>query len=560
MVALFKNKFLEHGQFFLALIVFFIGIFFLVRPFKNMIFRDDDYVLVAHSQISTFQDIKTVFTSDQLVWFDSTGKRASSAFNALYRPVGFLFFAGLVNLFKKKSQYVFQASLALHTINAVIVFYFLGLFLPLLFAFFGALFFLFHPSLGWLYQLCTIQDILFLTLFFITIAFYRKYLLSGRFYYCALSALFYLLTLLTKEFILVFPLILFVYGIAFNKKSSLHSFFAALFNQLYLFVIINIGYIALRIYLFGLNTDSSQFHLSLGSYNVKEALWTYIEMTKELVGFTFLVNPNPRIRMVFLLPLLSIFIVWFYKSAQKKLLVFIVFSLVVMVWPCFILTFPTPRYLYIGLPFFILFFLYAATTSCAAHRFSTLALLCASMVPWGFYHVTTSFAIHNSVAALVVNAIQSIDPLIDDSEKEVVFINFPKLFYIPTFDATARFYLKHNTFKIKEYCGMGFCGTGYECRDPIALSATPGGCRFASSTLDTVFVYATPELKAGSDIDGGASDIVSKYHIDRKEGDWKISEYSVFFKKNIDELLRQYTFIAWNNEEKKFYKLIEGQL
>lgn len=273
----------KKSSLFPLLIIITIAIGLYLSTLKNGFVYDDESTIVNNTFIKSYDNLPLLF--DKTAYFRGSGEIS-------YRPVvTFTYFIDY-SIYGLKPWGYHLTNVFLHAVNGILLYIFLNLFItpysscrtsP---AFIISLLFLTHPVLTETVNCISYREDLLAFMFFMTtISLYlrvKKTEVSGRrpldrvFLYL-LSCLAYILALLSKEMAVTVPLIIYCYEWFYSDKKEF-GLRTLLLNGLNVgYVLITVGYIYLRFYLFqnpieanlphwGINTRIATVPLLLVNY------------------------------------------------------------------------------------------------------------------------------------------------------------------------------------------------------------------------------------------------------------------------------------------------------
>lgn len=361
MVAI-KKKFNKHSRFWISFIIFVLVFVLLGLPFTNWGFMNDDFGLIFHSKIKDLNDILKFFIEGDAGAFlhpSNYVPHEKSFFSVYYRPMAFVFHAIGTAIwgFNPYGHYLFF--IFFHAINSVLVFNFLNLFFEIGLAWWGAMFFAFHPSLcSWLGWISGLQQVMNFT-FAILIAILFKHFLDSKnkiFYFCSLFL--FLIALFTRETLVFFPIIIFLwtfvcstgYGTVienFLKSSLITSGF----------LLVDAFYWLFRIYHFPLKSGSlSESFLFKFFMQLNSRFFDLVTFLSDLAGLSFLPNGHRLLKGFLIIVIFSFLIYLFIQCKEKRLILFLIMISTILIWPA-IFRYYSSRYLYKILPLIAFIFL-----------------------------------------------------------------------------------------------------------------------------------------------------------------------------------------------------------
>lgn len=348
----------------LALVMIVLGI-----PYVHWGFVNDDFGNISHCFIKSYKDLIKFFYEGNIecLIFDSKAQWSQNFICGLYRPMSFIYYLPQAYFFKSYAYGYFLVTVLLHAINAMLIFYVLSQFANLLTAFLLALYFAFHPSLvwlGWISAQTYYWELLVLIFIALTL---KSYLDTKNIFYYLTSCFLYLLNIYLKEATIILPIwiiaAVYTYQCEFHKNQSTGN---RLKQSLFIasgFWIVSIFYLITRAIIFPINTITSQSHtqfnfaLNLSSFiaRQKSRLFDFVTYASDLCGLRLLPQNNQLIKGFLIILILSSIFWLFFKNTKKRILLFLIFSILIFSWPALMMQYQ-PRYLYMSLAFLTLFF------------------------------------------------------------------------------------------------------------------------------------------------------------------------------------------------------------
>jgi hypothetical protein len=372
-----KNYFKKDTKFWLSFLIFTLIFILLGLPFYNWGFMNDDFGCVFHSKIQGFKDFLKFFTEGHSGDFLQPSNFVASEknfFSVYYRPVAFALHSIVTAICGFNPYGHYLAFTLFHALNSVLVFNFFCFFFNINLAFWGAMFFAFHPSFcswfGWVAGMQQVANFAFIALIVIL---FKKYLDSQqgnlllRCIYYLSSILIFLVALFTRETVIFFPAVILLWTFVDKKyckrceicKCSMQStcsliclFFKSILTVSG-FIFVSIFYFLFRLYLFPFKLDSSE-HSQLFSFftNLSSRFFDLVTFLSDLAGLSFLPNGHQILKGSLIILIFSFLIFLFIKCKEKKLILFLLVISAILMWPA-IARYYSSRYLYKALPLFI---------------------------------------------------------------------------------------------------------------------------------------------------------------------------------------------------------------
>ncbi|MFH1254102.1 MAG: hypothetical protein V1646_01575 [bacterium] len=337
---------------------------------------NDDFGVVFHSKVKNFKDILRFFIeghSGDSLQPSNFVPSDKNFFSVYYRPVAFMLHSIVTAICGFNPYGHYLAFTLFHALNSVLVFNFFCFFFNTNLAFWGAMFFAFHPSLcSWFGWIAGFQQVANFTFIALIVILFKKYLDSQkdslllRCVYYLSSIFIFLVALFTRETVIFFPAVILLWTFMDKKyckrgeicKCSMQSTCSSicLFFKSILtvsgFIFVSIFYLLFRLYLFPFKLDSSE-HSQLLSFftNLSSRFFDLVTFLSDLGGLSFLPNGHQVIKGLLIILIFSFLLFLFIKSREKKLILFLLVLSAILMWPA-IARYYSSRYLYKALPLF----------------------------------------------------------------------------------------------------------------------------------------------------------------------------------------------------------------
>ncbi len=349
----------------ITLILFFIGIIaiFMV-PLFTWGFVNDDFIFLHYC-------IKTPWANMLSFFYHGSPSNMGVSANApmpklsflvaLYRPLLSLIIKIQASFFGLNAYSYKLMGLVIHASLSTIILRILLSYFSFTVALISALFFAFHPSLFTWLGVLACQTYAFDLVFLIVIAWALKRFFDTNnawFYFAACLCAF--LSMLARETLLFLPAWIFIFT-AYNNHNSPIIKAVKITSG---FVISHITYFALKLYLFPFNKldSGTGFALTPASFIARQMdrFYDIVTFVCDFFGISLIPGNHQIIKGGLLLMCITLLIVPFFMQRQKLLLAFLILSIAILDWPSLLIV-HHPRYIYVGLPFFIFMFGYALT-------------------------------------------------------------------------------------------------------------------------------------------------------------------------------------------------------
>ncbi|MBM3886748.1 hypothetical protein FJ364_02350 [Candidatus Dependentiae bacterium] len=350
-------------------------------PFTKWGFKTDDWANIQHSQLTSWEDVKNIFTEGNMESINHPSNSApdkGSFLQGLYRPMSFIYYWPQTLLFGTQAYGYFLVTILFHALNTALFFLILAHFFSISASFTAALFFGFHPSLhnwlGWISAQTYFIELFVLGLIFTL--FYR-WLLTKHWYYYAGALLLFFINLLLKEATIILPAWVFLAVLVYKYQQPLETLrlrsgqalqdnlFTAFLNASG-FILISLAYFGIRLSCMPFssnNTSTLGFVLTWQSFITKQCARTmqFVTYVYDILGISWLPKGHRLLNGAILIIIIGLLFLLFIRSNRKLLLLFCLTSTIMFSWPGLLMHYQ-PRYMYMGLPWMITFVVLAFET------------------------------------------------------------------------------------------------------------------------------------------------------------------------------------------------------
>lgn len=365
----------------IAIALFLLIICIMAIPFTNWWFNgcDDFHGLYLGFRTKTWNDLFWFFANGHINQdigpTNSHYNPTTTFFSTYYRPLYCVYVTLQYWAFGTNAYWYYLCNVLFHALNTALLFYLLTLTSTPLASLFGALFFAFHPQIGYRFgAIVNLHYYINVFLILCTFLFFKKYLDSKRLLPYFLACLTFTLALFTRESSLVLPAILMIGAWVYKpfapiRLLSLVPFFA-----------LATGFLGIRLYLYPLSISHNTNLLG----NVNSFLITkkqeFLIFLYDCFGLSWLPWGHPMLRIALLLSFFLLFLWLFINNKYKYLIWMFLFCGAIMLWPGIIGHY-SPRYIYEALPFIIAAYVLCFTGYQGKHQYfkkiilGTLSLL-----------------------------------------------------------------------------------------------------------------------------------------------------------------------------------------
>lgn len=353
----------------LSLFILVFVILVLGLPFYNWGFLHDDFGVVWHSKIKYWKDLLYFFNEPgmtSVVQPSNYNLPEQSFFVVYYRPVVYIVYAIQMFIFKFSAYGYFLTTIFLHALNSVLIFNIFTFFTNFTLAFWGAMFFAFHPSLsGWLGWIAGQAHVFNFLLILLVFLFLKKYLDTKKIYFYLISCFVFLISLFTRETAVIltvwFPFAIYLYVDyrGWRFKNHLRKIWYSL-KITFVYWILTIFYFVVRISLYPIITHGKlQIELNPMRFilSFKERFFHLVTLMSDLAGLSFLPPGSRLLKGTLIILIFGFLFVFFLRNTKKKYILFFLGSMLIFMWPA-ILRYYASRYLYKSLFFYVLILLF----------------------------------------------------------------------------------------------------------------------------------------------------------------------------------------------------------
>ena len=367
----------------------------------------------------------------------SPAQQEQAFFCGLFRPMSFVYYAPQYWLFGSCAYGYFLTTIVMHALASVAFFYVLAHFFTGAWAFFGASFFAFHPSLGrWLGWISaqTYQIELFVLLMIILLLLYVLNRRSYLAYVLALVLFASNLFLREQTFFLPFWLMgaIALYRYYWQRRGLGQSVFYGIALSLP-FLGASAFYIFQRLRFFPLTakTTTLTFEPTWASFinRMIERKYDFVTYIVDMFGFSWMPGNNQLIKGVVLISVVVILLLLFRRYGYFIPAFFMAASIPLFSWPS-LLMHAQPRYMYMALPIFIAFVMMLLWPLIyqRAVRFFVAFLVMLVVGVHGFFVFTTMHK-RSSMLAMVTDSFISLLKNSKTDHKALCFINPPAEYF-----------------------------------------------------------------------------------------------------------------------------------
>jgi hypothetical protein len=268
--------------------------------------------------------------------------QATTFFSTYYRPLYCVYLTLQYWLFGTNAYWYFLCNVFFHAINSVLLFNIFLYLTSIIPALLGALFFAFHPQIGYRFgAIVNLHYYVNVMLVLLTMITFKKYLETDNIRFFLIACVTFFIALFTRESSIVLPVIMFIGAWRFRPTVP--------------FFIIAIGFLGLRMYLYPLAATTHGHSWSL-LHLMQAKSQELLVFLYDCFGLSWLPWGHKILRGG-ILCMLAIIFFWLFIHNRKKLpITLMLVSASLMLWPALIGCY-SPRYIYEALPFIIAAFI-----------------------------------------------------------------------------------------------------------------------------------------------------------------------------------------------------------
>ena len=548
----------ENKKYIFYFLSFFLPFILLGLIFPKWGFFIDDAGNILHSRIKNFSDFFKFFSEENIQDFlffpDNLCRQNPRAFFAvIYRPLVFIYFYFQSLLFRNFILGYFLTTIALHSLNTLLLFRIISFFGDYYLSFIAALFFAFHSSLynwlGWISAQQYHIEVLFILLL---ILFLKKYLKTKNIYYYFISCFFLLFSLFTRESGIILPVwILFAiyfYQKYLSKKTGWIIFLSSIkYSVGYWFMAF--FYIIERSYFFPFTSNTTQF--CFGSswesflFRFKNRFFDLVSYVSDLFGFCWLLSKNQFLKGSLILFVSFLFVWLFIKNKYKVLLLFWYFSLFLFSWVNILTQYRT-RFLYLALPFWAMIIFWNIRFFNGSKKVRKIALFLLSF----FIVLNCSFLIskmryRERVSNSMTESIKNLVKKKEVSGRPLCFVGLPDKWFCGM--AQTVWFCAGEPFPIVYYDESSWCWCGNEYftkENFLNITFIDNELRLTSSDTNKMCIGVCHDKIYKKDFSMG------KMIINGVDNQDRIYDVSFFFdQKYLDQKI---LFVGWDYKNQKF--------
>ena len=345
----------------------------------------------------------------------------------------------------------------------------------------------------------------------------------------------------------------------YQNGGFIKSFILVL-KKTYLFFIVSAFYLIVRFFLFGIGScDLGYLSFSTRVISFKHYIWNGFEVLKDLSGFTFLSNPDPRLKVLILVPFVVFLLFLFFKSTKKIYLWLLGVATLMFSWPSWLVN-HHDRYLYLSLPFFILFLLilfkYSKIDFRRGFRKKLVNVFFYILILWGA--IDSSVRIKRNAELTYLG-----DLALKDLAKEhcenisentlLVFCGLPHWLFYPCLPQAIWLYSGNEKLKVFDVRSVDFIIGNYRrlesyknIKEGFSVHKIKNGYRFISND-EKLYFYAPPNDK------GDVYNITVGIKVVNERYDkWRAKSVSLIFDKELFASRQDVKFFSWDWRKQRF--------
>lgn len=538
----------KHG---IAVALLFLVFVVFTLPYGNWGFDVDDCGNIFSSKFSSLNELVRLFMGIDFFSITQPSNyvlNGQSFFNVFYRPISQVINGIQYAFFGNNPYGYFVICAFFHVLNAALFYYILQfLFKSTFWPIWGALFFATHMSLWqWLGWISAQPYMIGLSLILISFMLFFLFLQTGKKRFLLGSLFSYLLALFLFELVIVYPVVLLILFCFFKPENLLlhKDSFGGYLKKINGFIIINLLFLGVRLYFFPIKFGGSDYgssRVSLFSF-IRDLSTRYSDLASFLADICN-VSFTPEGYFFIKAPLIGFvclsFCYLFFNSRKKLQLIMLVLSGMTFMWPA-VLRHYVLRYLYFGLPFFIvvMIFLFSDYETSKKKTFKILRGFLVLILVGNLFHVSRAMKRREAPLHIIRLAL---DDLATDSRilhRPLCFFGLPKDYFRTSLAQAVWMY---GTTDMPIYFDVSTFTLGNKCfENQIDIQVTKEGLSLKSrdSSLCWWVGFGGEFMRMGKKI----------FLIEESSGKVIEIEYELD-KKYLEENL---LFITWDYEKNKF--------
>lgn len=407
------------SKLFLSCFLFSITVVFFALVGRDVWFSLDDLGNIVNGLICSVKDFLRVFSQDERAYIYPINFTIPKAnvISGFYRPLQHIPFTLIYKTFGFYAFAYYLTSVFFHALNTVLIFYLFSFYMPILLALLSGLVFAFAPTLDWITWISCLHN--FMAVFFILLSllFFRLFWNNKKWYWQALAAFMFLLSIISRENTIMLGIWLFCGAfLLMDKIFQSPSFWQRVkfaFKQTWLFGVVYFIYFFLRLNAFGVtslertlnnlllkypvlgkflfgtiksstavsdavvgcanaelssgvgvqvgsNVAQTVSNLSSAQFSWTHAVFSNLAGIKNILvtwGSSLLNTDLSHESTLFFVCCLIFFMIFAYRK-HFRILLTLILGLLFFIWPG-IVAYPNPRYISAGYPFLVFIFFLA---------------------------------------------------------------------------------------------------------------------------------------------------------------------------------------------------------
>ncbi|MFH0898466.1 MAG: hypothetical protein V1855_02725 [bacterium] len=282
----------------------------------------------------------------------------TSFLSTYYRPFCLIFYAIEYWIYGLRGYFYHITAVFFHAANTVILFNIFLFFTASLPALLASLFFAFHPQIAYRFgAIVNLQYYVNVFLCLLLFLLFKRFLDTRKKLFYVLSCLLFMVSLFTRETIIILPGLLVFGTYLYEHKKERYSFLH-FFQNIWKsckttlgFWIVAVLFLALRLFLYPLmltkGTQTFSLHNFLQAKMAEGKVFFY-----DFLTLSWMPWGRPVVRGIVVLVLICLLVYFFVKNTHKIYVLFFLLCAAGMLWPAFVGPY-SPRYFYEAYPFIL---------------------------------------------------------------------------------------------------------------------------------------------------------------------------------------------------------------
>lgn len=244
------------SKLFWAFALFIITFVFYFFPVEDIWFSIDDFGVISAGIVRSFKDLIRVFTDDERNYIYSINFNVPKAnvLSGFYRPMQHIPFTIIHYFFGFNPKAYYFVNVLFRSINVALFFYLVSLSTPLYLSILSGLLLAFYPMMNWITWISTLHNFLAIFFMFLSLILYRFYWMNKKFKYNIFAALFFLLSICSRENTIFWGVFVILGVYLFTNNKHFKERILITFKKTWTFVTVYFIYFFIRLFAFGIET------------------------------------------------------------------------------------------------------------------------------------------------------------------------------------------------------------------------------------------------------------------------------------------------------------------